>query len=66
MKRRYKVSEVLRMLKDDGWVIEWQTGSHRQLRHPTKSGTVTVAGKFSVDIPPKTLNSIGKQSGVEF
>lgn len=33
------------MLKDDGWYMVRQTGSHRQFHHPTKPGTVTVAGK---------------------
>jgi predicted RNA binding protein YcfA (HicA-like mRNA interferase family) len=40
-------------------------GSHRQFRHPTKKGTVTVAGKPSVDIPPGTLISALKQAGLK-
>jgi predicted RNA binding protein YcfA (HicA-like mRNA interferase family) len=60
-----KVREVLRLLKDDGWVIERTRGSHRQLRHPTKPGTVTVSGKPGIDIPPGTLNSILKQAGLK-
>src|SRR5688572_14188124 len=40
-----KVSEVLRLLKDDGWVLVRTKGSHRQFKHPTKSGRVTLAGK---------------------
>ncbi|PYR27424.1 MAG: addiction module toxin, HicA family [Acidobacteria bacterium] len=31
----------------------------------TKKGTVTVAGKPSVDIPPGTLNSALKQAGLK-
>ncbi|MDH4082953.1 MAG: type II toxin-antitoxin system HicA family toxin [Nitrospira sp.] len=38
-------------------------GSHRQFKHPTKPGRVTVAGKPSDDLPPGTLNSIFKQAG---
>ena len=57
-----KVSEVLRMLKDDGWVLIATRGSHRQFKHPTKAGRVTVAGKPSDDLAPGTLNSILKQS----
>lgn len=56
-----KVSEVLRMLKDDGWVLVGTRGSHRQFKHPTKVGRVTVAGKPSDDLAPGTLNSILKQ-----
>ncbi|MDP6359988.1 MAG: type II toxin-antitoxin system HicA family toxin [Planctomycetota bacterium] len=60
-----KVREVLEILKDDGWYIDRTKGSHRQLKHPTKGGTVTVAGKPSVDIPPGTLKSILKQAGLD-
>lgn len=57
-----KVSEILRMLADDGWVQVTMRGSHRQLRHPTKPGCVTVLGKSNDTIAPGTLNSIMKQS----
>jgi predicted RNA binding protein YcfA (HicA-like mRNA interferase family) len=60
-----KVSEVLSVLAEHGWRIIRQKGSHRQLQHPTKPGTVTVAGKPSVDVPPGTLNSILKQAGLK-
>ncbi len=53
------------MLEEDGWVLARTKGSHRQFRHPTKPGTVTVAGKPSVDVPPGTLNSIFKQAGLK-
>ena len=60
-----KVSAILRKLKGDGWEIERTRGSHRQLKHPVKSGTVTVSGKPSIDLPPGTLNSILKQAGLK-
>jgi predicted RNA binding protein YcfA (HicA-like mRNA interferase family) len=60
-----KVSEVLRMLHDDGWFLVATRGSHRQFKHPVKSGRVTVAGKPSDDLAPGTLNSILKQSGLK-
>ena len=59
-----KVREVLQMLNEDGWYIVRTVGSHRQLKHPVKADTVTVAGKLSVDIPPGTLNRILKQAGL--
>jgi predicted RNA binding protein YcfA (HicA-like mRNA interferase family) len=62
---RVKVREILAILKDDGWYVDRTKGSHRQLKHPTKRGTVTVAGKLSVDIPPGTLKSILKQAGLD-
>ncbi len=40
-------------------------GSHRQYRHPLKSGRVTVAGKPSDDLAPGTRNSILKQAGLK-
>lgn len=56
------VREVLKKLRADGWVIVRQTGSHRQLHHPTKPGTVTVAGKPSKTLHPKVLASIRRQA----
>ena len=61
--RRYKVIEVLKFLKEDGWVKIHQSGSHRQFRHPAKKGKVTVNGKGSDDLSQEILNSIWKQAG---
>jgi predicted RNA binding protein YcfA (HicA-like mRNA interferase family) len=60
-----KVSEVLRLIQEDGWFLVATRGSHRQFKHPTKPGRVTVAGKPSDDLAPGTLNSILKQSGLK-
>jgi predicted RNA binding protein YcfA (HicA-like mRNA interferase family) len=60
-----KVKEVIKLLEEDGWYLARTKGSHRQFKHPTKSGTVTVSGKPSVDVPPGTLNSILKQAGLK-
>lgn len=60
-----KVSEILRMLHDDGWYLVATRGSHRQFKHSVKPGRVTVAGKPSDDLAPGTLNSILKQSGLK-
>lgn len=54
---RMKVKELIELLEADGWFQVRMKGSHRQFHHRTKKGTVTVAGKPSVDIPPGTLNS---------
>jgi len=51
------------MLVDDGWYIFNQEGSHRQFKHPTKKGKVTVNGKSSDDLSQFILNSIFKQAG---
>ena len=60
-----KVRELLKRLGDDGWLIERTRGSHRQLRHPTKPGTVTVSGHLRDDVHPKTLKSVLRQAGLE-
>ncbi|HBG96495.1 MAG TPA: hypothetical protein DDY14_14520 [Chromatiaceae bacterium] len=38
-------------------------GSHRQFKHPSKPGRVTVPGKPSDENAPGTKNSIFKQAG---
>ncbi|MGA2031901.1 MAG: type II toxin-antitoxin system HicA family toxin [Thermoguttaceae bacterium] len=60
-----KVRDVLTMLQADGWRLVVTRGSHRQFKHPQKLGRVTVAGKPSDDVPPGTLGSILKQSGLK-
>ncbi len=50
------------MLKKDGWYLAATRGSHRQFKHPSKSGRVTVPGKPGDDLAPGTLNNIIKQA----
>jgi predicted RNA binding protein YcfA (HicA-like mRNA interferase family) len=57
-----KVGEVIRQLEEDGWYLDRTRGSHRQFKHSTKPGLVTVPGKPSDDLAPGTLNSILKQA----
>jgi len=59
-----KVHEVIVLLAEDGWEVVTMRGSHRQLKHPTKSGRVTVAGKRSDDLHPTTAGSILRQAGL--
>jgi predicted RNA binding protein YcfA (HicA-like mRNA interferase family) len=60
-----KVREVVRMLEQDGWVQLTQgAGSHRQFRHPTKPGRVTVAGNLGQDVARGTLGNILRQAGI--
>jgi predicted RNA binding protein YcfA (HicA-like mRNA interferase family) len=59
-----KVRDVIARLQKAGWVLVATRGSHRQFKHPTKPGRVTVAGKPSDELATGTLKSISKQSGV--
>jgi predicted RNA binding protein YcfA (HicA-like mRNA interferase family) len=60
-----KVKDIIKLLEGDGWFLVRTKGSHRQFKHPSKPGLVTVSGKLSVDVPPGTLNSILKQAGLK-
>jgi predicted RNA binding protein YcfA (HicA-like mRNA interferase family) len=60
-----KVRELLKSLKNDGWVVTRTRGSHRQLHHPTKLGTVTVSGQAAEDLHPETLKSVLRQAQLE-
>jgi predicted RNA binding protein YcfA (HicA-like mRNA interferase family) len=59
-----KVREVIKLLEERDWYLARTKGSHRQFKNPNRPGTVTVAGKPNVDVPPGTLNSILKQAGL--
>ena len=60
-----KVREAIRLIEEDGWYLVATRGSHRQYKHPTKPGRVTVAGKPADDLAPGTRNSIVKQAGLK-
>lgn len=57
-----KVKEAIRLIETDGWSLVAQKGSHRQYKHPTKPGRVTIAGKPNDDLHPKTAKSILQQA----
>jgi predicted RNA binding protein YcfA (HicA-like mRNA interferase family) len=60
-----KVREIIEMIEKDGWYLARTRSSHRQYKHPSKPGLVTVAGKPNDDLAPGTLNSILKQAGLK-
>lgn len=60
-----RADQLLRLLKEDGWFVKVQKGSHQQLIHTTKPGKVTVSYKGKEEIPIGTLNSILKQAGLK-
>jgi predicted RNA binding protein YcfA (HicA-like mRNA interferase family) len=56
--------EVIKRLLKAGWYEVNQAGSHKQFKHPTRSGRVTVPHP-SRDIPTGTLKSIEEQAGIK-
>jgi len=56
--------EIIKILEWDGWVLHHTRGSHRQFKHPTKSGKVTVPHSKK-DLPMGTVRSILKQAKVK-
>jgi predicted RNA binding protein YcfA (HicA-like mRNA interferase family) len=59
-----KISEIILLLERDGWKLKRVSGSHWHFSHPVKPGLVTVAGKPSATLKPKTELSILKQAGL--
>ena len=60
-----KARDVIALIESDGWMLVRTKGSHRQVQHPAKPGTVTIAGNPGADIPSGTLNSVLKQAGLK-
>jgi len=60
-----KIRDVIKLIEDDGWYLVVTKGSHRQYKHPTKPGRVTIAGHPADDLAPGTLNSVFKQAQVQ-
>jgi predicted RNA binding protein YcfA (HicA-like mRNA interferase family) len=59
-----KVREVIALIEADGWYLVRTRGDHRQYKHPTKPGRVTVSGHRNDEVHPKTLTSILTQAGL--
>ena len=57
-----KVKDMIKLIEKDGWYLARIKGSHRQFKHPLKSGLVTIPGKRSDDLAIGTLHSIYKQA----
>ena len=65
MPQPVKVRDIIKRIETDGWYMVAQKGSHRQYKHDVKPGRVTIAGKPSQTLHPKTLNSILAQAGLQ-
>jgi len=61
--KKYKSSsDVIRRLKEKGWVLDRVKGSHHQFKHPTRPGLVTVPHPKR-ELPTGTLRNIYRQAG---
>ncbi|HEY3824369.1 MAG TPA: type II toxin-antitoxin system HicA family toxin [Bryobacteraceae bacterium] len=56
--------DVIGELLKDGWYEVNHVGSHKQFKHGSKKGRVTVPHPKR-DIPVETLKSIEKQAGIK-
>ncbi|MDV4342849.1 type II toxin-antitoxin system HicA family toxin [Methanoculleus sp. YWC-01] len=56
--------DCIKMIEADGWYLVATRGSHRQYKHPSKVGRITIAGHPADVLAPGTLNSVLKQAGL--
>ena len=63
--RIVKVREAIKLVEEDGWYLDRTRGSHRQYKHASKRGLVSIAGKPGDELAPGTKNSILKQAGLK-
>ena len=53
-----RIRDVIKLIEADGWRLARTKRSHRNFKHPFKTGLVTIAGRPDLDLHPKTLKSI--------
>ncbi len=60
-----KVRDLVKLIEGDGWRQVRMRGSHRQYKHETKKGLVTIPGHPSDDVHPDTLKSVLVQADLK-
>jgi len=55
-------SEILKLLRNDGWFVHEHGNSHIQLKHPSRKGRVTVPDQKG-DLKRSAIHMIFKQTG---
>ena len=61
-----KTKEIVKLIEKDGWYTVRQNGSHRQYKHDTKKGLVTIPiHRLSHDLTPGLEKSILKQAQID-
>ena len=56
---------MIRLLEREGWVLVATRGSHRQFKHSTKPGRVTISGNLGDDMPKGTFSSVKRQASLK-
>lgn len=56
---------MIRLLEAEGWTLVVTKGSHRQFKHSTRTGRVTVSGNLGDDMPKGTFGSVKRQAGLK-
>lgn len=57
--------ELERVIMKDGWICTKQKGSHKQYKHPTKPGKITIPFHGHKDLNIRTANTILKYAGLK-
>jgi predicted RNA binding protein YcfA (HicA-like mRNA interferase family) len=60
-----KSSELLRILKQDGWIEKRQKGSHIVMTHPSKAGILVVPSHGSAEVGTGLASKLLKQAGIK-
>jgi predicted RNA binding protein YcfA (HicA-like mRNA interferase family) len=60
-----KYSELIRILKQNGWFVVRQSGSHVMMQHPDKPIQLTVPNHGSKEIGKGLQQKILKQAGIK-
>ena len=60
-----KVRELVRLLRERGWIELRMKGSHRHFKHPSQPMVVSVPGTDGKELAPGTLNAILKKAGLK-
>jgi predicted RNA binding protein YcfA (HicA-like mRNA interferase family) len=63
MPKKYR--DVRKALRDAGWQVVRQRGSHEVWKHPDRHDRIVVAGRPGDTVPVGTLASIRRASGLE-
>ena len=50
--------DIIKLIREDGSYQLAQKGGHREFKHDTKQGRVTIAGKPNDDLAPGTENGV--------